>query len=148
MGSLPPEGKDKSKARKADRSEPHEVLPPLNLNANPNPRPPASVSRQLELASVQIADSEAEAAGQRRNPSLWMSRLSLLLSVTFSIELGLLLAVIPWLRVWTDNHLLLEHPMMRQVFENCFFRGAVTGLGLIDVWLGIWEAVHYREAKR
>jgi hypothetical protein len=24
-------------------------------------------------------------------------------------------------------------------------RGVITGIGLVDVWIGIWEAVHYKD---
>jgi hypothetical protein len=28
---------------------------------------------------------------------------------------------------------------------NNFVRGAISGIGIIDLWIGIWEAVHYRD---
>jgi hypothetical protein len=31
--------------------------------------------------------------------------------------------------------------------QSNFTRGLFTGLGLIDIWLGIWEAAHYRDIK-
>jgi hypothetical protein len=33
------------------------------------------------------------------------------------------------------------------VREN-FIRGLVSGIGLVDVWMGIWEAAKYKEPKR
>ncbi len=77
--------------------------------------------------------------------TIWLHRLSLVIFVIFCIELGMLLSVLPWTRVWTDNSLLNAYPSLRTVFQNNFFRGVVTGLGLVDVWIGIWEAVHYRD---
>ena len=41
--------------------------------------------------------------------------------------------------------LLSAHPSWRALAQNNFVRGIVTGFGLVDVWLGIWEAVHYRD---
>ncbi|MFB3917076.1 MAG: hypothetical protein ACE14M_10125 [Terriglobales bacterium] len=78
---------------------------------------------------------------------VWVQRLSLIIFVMFCIELGMLLAVLPWTRVWMDNSILASHPTLRAVFHAYFVRGAVTGLGLVDIWLGIWEAAHYRETK-
>jgi hypothetical protein len=26
-------------------------------------------------------------------------------------------------------------------------KGVITGIGLIDIWIGIWEAVHYRDQR-
>ncbi len=67
------------------------------------------------------------------------------ITVIFFIELGMVLVVIPWTFVWSDNKLLLMHPQWRALVVNGFTRGVVTGLGLINVWIGIWEAVHYTE---
>ncbi len=106
-------------------------------------------------ANIFRADSLPPVAG-KRDPShageapvsrsaLWLHRFSLVIFVIFCIELGMLLSVLPWTRVWTDNSLLMSHPSWRAVLQDNFVRGVVTGLGLIDVWIGIWEAVHYRD---
>jgi len=78
---------------------------------------------------------------------LWARRLKLVIYVLFCIELGMLLAMLPWTRIWTENSLLLPHPALRQFAQQDFVRGAVTGLGLVDIWLGIREAVNYRENR-
>ena len=77
--------------------------------------------------------------------SVWLHRLSLIIFVIFCIELGMLLTVLPWTRVWTDNSLLVSHPSWRAFAHDNFVRGVVTGFGLLDIWIGIWEAVHYRD---
>jgi hypothetical protein len=76
---------------------------------------------------------------------IWARRLGLLVFVLICLELGIALVVLPWTRVWTDNNLLLSYPTIRFWAANTFVRGAFSGLGLIDIWLGIWEAVRYRE---
>lgn len=78
---------------------------------------------------------------------LWTERVFLVVYVVFCIELGMLLAVLPWTRIWTDNNLLAVYPLLHSMARDNFLRGIVTGLGLVDIWLGIWEAVHYREVK-
>ncbi len=78
---------------------------------------------------------------------LWARRLGLLVFVLICLELGIALIVLPWTRVWTDNNLLLNYPTLRFWAANTFVRGAVSGLGLVDIWLGIWEVVCYRETK-
>lgn len=65
--------------------------------------------------------------------------------VLFCIELGLALTVLPWLSVWTENSLLAGLPQLKAFLGNYFVRGAFTGLGIIDIWIGVWEAVHYRD---
>ncbi|HLK31556.1 MAG TPA: hypothetical protein VKT29_00620 [Terriglobales bacterium] len=93
--------------------------------------------------------SEQETAAPDRSSrgrgQLWARRLGLLVFVLLCLELGIVLVVLPWTRIWIDNNLLLNYPTLRFWAANTFVRGAFSGLGLIDVWLGIWEVVRYRE---
>jgi hypothetical protein len=74
-----------------------------------------------------------------------MHRLSMVIFVAFCVELGMLLIVLPWTRLWTDNSLLAAYPAGRMLAQDNFMRGVVSGLGLVDVWLGIREAMHYHD---
>jgi hypothetical protein len=76
---------------------------------------------------------------------LWMRRFSMLVFVVFCIWIGMLLVVLPWTEAWTQNNILMRHPAWRTIFAANFVRGTASGLGLIDIWLGVWQAVHYRE---
>jgi hypothetical protein len=69
----------------------------------------------------------------------------LVVRVIFLIEVGMVLTISPWTPVWTQNSLLIAHPAVRDFLAHGFVRGAFTGLGLINIWMGIWEAVQYRE---
>lgn len=71
----------------------------------------------------------------------------LVVQVLFLIELGMVLAVSPWTPVWNQNSLLAAHPAIREFMSHGFVRGAFTGLGLVNIWMGIWEAVQYREDR-
>jgi hypothetical protein len=74
-----------------------------------------------------------------------MHRISVLLFVLISAVAGVLLIILPWTPEWTDNYLLLSYPGLRDVVANGFFRGICSGLGLLDIWIGFWEALHYHE---
>jgi hypothetical protein len=78
---------------------------------------------------------------------VWLQRTFLVVYVLFCIELGLLLVVVPWTRIWTNNGLLVGSPALRHFLEQGFVRGAVSGLGLVDIWLGVLEAVRYRDRR-
>ena len=69
----------------------------------------------------------------------------LVVRVIFLIEVGMVLTVSPWTPVWSQNSLLTAHPALRDFLAQGFVRGAFTGLGLVNIWMGIWEAVQYRE---
>jgi hypothetical protein len=36
---------------------------------------------------------------------------------------------------------------MQNFLRHGFVRGAVSGLGLVDVWLGILETINYRDRR-
>jgi len=78
---------------------------------------------------------------------VWMHRISVFLFVLISAVAGVLLIILPWTPEWTDNSLLLSYPGLRMVVTNGFVRGLCSGLGLLDIWIGFWEALHYHEQR-
>jgi len=97
------------------------------------------------------APSRAEAFPEKPAPSkgkklqTWLLRIRALLFVTVCATFGVLLVILPWTHQWTDNSLLLTAPALRNFIGNGFVRGLASGLGMLDLWLGFWEAVHYHE---
>ncbi|MGH9500927.1 MAG: hypothetical protein ACRD3L_17450 [Terriglobales bacterium] len=78
---------------------------------------------------------------------LWLHRVTVLLFVFVCAVVGVLLVILPWRPEWTDNHLLLTHPSLRAIVANGFFRGVCSGLGVLDIWIGFWDAIHYHEGE-
>jgi hypothetical protein len=78
---------------------------------------------------------------------LWLHRITVLMFVFVCAAVGVLLVILPWRPEWTDNYLLLNYPDLRMLISNAFVRGMCSGLGLLDIWIGFWEAIHYREAS-
>src|SRR5437660_104184 len=76
---------------------------------------------------------------------IWLHRIVVLLFVFLCAVVGVLLVILPWRPEWTDNHLLLGSPWLRAFVSSGFVRGLCSGLGLLDIWIGFWEAVHYHE---
>ncbi len=62
------------------------------------------------------------------------------LSVSSSLLVGVILVVAPWTALWDANYLLNPHPTLRAIVLNPFTRGTVTGLGLVNIVLALWEA--------
>jgi len=91
--------------------------------------------------------SPALAAGNvEQAPSpVWLQRISLVVLVVFCFYVGLLLSLLPWTRYWSENHYLLTWPFLGPWINSGFVRGLISGLGFLDVWIGISEIVHYRE---
>ena len=99
--------------------------------------PPAESS--LPIASAFVAKS---------SPSLghvWLRRVGVLLFVFLCATLGVMLMIVPWRPEWTDNPLLSSYPAIRAFIGSGFARGVAMGLGVLNVWIGFWEAIQYRE---
>lgn len=91
------------------------------------------------------SDAEQPRAVAPRGLQIWLHRSSVFLFVLLSAIAGVLLVILPWTPEWTDNYLLLSFPWLRVFFSAGFFRGLCSGLGLLDIWIGFSEALHYRE---
>jgi len=63
--------------------------------------------------------------------------LAALLSILSSLLVGLVLVVAPWTSLWESNWLLQPYPALRGLLLNAFARGAVSGLGLVNVVLAL-----------
>ena len=95
---------------------------------------------------VGVLDPKAVvAAPVHTGMQLWLHRTSVFLFVLISAVAGVLLVILPWTPEWTDNYLLLSFPWLRTLVSAGFFRGLCSGLGLLDIWIGFWEALHYHE---
>jgi hypothetical protein len=64
-----------------------------------------------------------------------------LLLVAFFFEVGFVLIVVPWSAFWDRNYFAQVAPPLEALITNNFFRGAVSGLGVINVLAGLAEIV-------
>lgn len=109
----------------------------------PDPNPPQKEAHTALLEPPEQPSPAPNPSG----PQVWMHRISVFLFVLVSAVAGVLLIILPWTPEWTDNYLLLSFPALRSVVSNGFFRGLCSGLGLLDIWIGFWEALHYHEQQ-
>jgi len=110
--------------------------------------PKPSADSQLPNGAPHLAALDREPATRRAavpQGRLWMHRVAMLLFVFFCATLGVVLVVFPWRDEWTNNSLLAGHPGVQDFIGSGFVRGVCSGLGLLDIWIGFWEAVHYHE---
>ena len=101
---------------------------------------------QVKHDVLELSDQAAIEPPRSRRPNIWLLRVRALLFVTLCATFGVLLLILPWTPKWTDNPLLLSFPQLRAIVASGFVRGLSTGLGVLDLWLGFWEAIHYHES--
>ncbi len=107
---------------------------------------------QKDLFPPELPETEnphLPAAGLQASPPapIWYQRISIVILVVFCFYVGVLVFVLPWTRYWPENQYLLSLPGLATVMNSGITRGIVSGLGLLDVWIGITEIIHYHEQR-
>ena len=60
-----------------------------------------------------------------------------LVYVAYFLEVGLALLVVPWSDLWMRNYFVNRWPSFGAVAADPFVKGAVSGLGLVNLALGL-----------
>ena len=61
--------------------------------------------------------------------------------VAFFFEIGFALVVVPWSAFWDRNYFAEAVPAIHAFITNNFVRGAVSGLGVINLIAGLGELI-------
>ena len=86
-----------------------------------------------------------------------VEKLTVIFFIALCLLLGVYLILAPWdllLGNWSENYLLtyvtdksgLE--LIRQTVASNWFRGAVTGLGVLNLLIAFWEAAHFEQSVK
>lgn len=74
----------------------------------------------------------------------WYHKAAGLFAAILCFELGIFLVVFPWASDWNLNYF-SSLPVWRSgIWASPYFRGAVSGLGLLDVYISIIEVFRLR----
>ena len=87
------------------------------------------------------------------------AKLSVVFYIILCLEVGIVLALLPWyspfgLSDWGDNFFLLYAAQrtglqsLQHAVSSGWVRGAVSGLGLLNLGIAVWEIVHFRQTVR
>lgn len=63
------------------------------------------------------------------------NRLLQILSMLILFEVGALLLFLPWSSVWETHYFLIHYPALRPYLLHPAVRGAVSGLGALDIFI-------------
>ncbi len=82
----------------------------------------------------------AEDSGSHR----WYHKIGALIYVFFCFELGIFLFLFPWLDLWQQNFLGGLTPGWFDLWNSPYVKGAVSGLGVIDIGISFSELFRLR----
>jgi hypothetical protein len=71
-----------------------------------------------------------------------------LLLIALFFEVGIVLSVVPWSVYWDRNYFAESVPLLHLLVTNNFVRGAVTGLGLLNLATALVELLSLFTARR
>jgi hypothetical protein len=74
----------------------------------------------------------------------WYHKVTSLVFIIFALELGIFLIVFPWLEYWDRNFFSVIIPEWHGYWENAYVRGAVSGLGVVNIYIAILEIFRLR----
>ncbi|HQU85361.1 MAG TPA: hypothetical protein PKY59_19630 [Pyrinomonadaceae bacterium] len=88
-----------------------------------------------------------------------VAKLTVIFFIILCLQLGVILILLPWLSIgafgdWGDNYLLAfladktGLPVIRAAVASTWVRGAVTGLGVLNLLIAFWEIAHFKKSVR
>lgn len=77
-----------------------------------------------------------------------MVRILKIIYILYSIEAGVFLVLLPWMNIWDTNILTFLYPQFLPLITNPYLKGAVLGLGIANIMIGIHEVVHFRKFSK
>lgn len=86
-----------------------------------------------------------------------VAKLTVIFFIILCLEAGIALTLLPWMNVgglgdWGDNGLLTfvvtqtGLPILQTTVASGWFRGAVTGLGILNLFIAFWEIAHFKKS--
>ncbi len=71
----------------------------------------------------------------------WGRRVEKIILTLFCLQVGAFLLVFPWMPYWADNYFFGFLGSWRSLVLSPYFRGAVSGLGALNLYLAIVESI-------
>jgi hypothetical protein len=70
------------------------------------------------------------------------------LYILYSLQVGVVLLWLPLTGLWDNNHILYLYPQLAVIVSNPFFKGAILGLGINNLLVGISELARFQAFPR
>ena len=78
----------------------------------------------------------------------WYHKMWAFIFITICTLIGLMLLIFPWTDYWGDNYFANLFPQMEPWWDNMFVRGAVSGLGVANLYISFIEMLRIERFVR
>lgn len=109
------------------------------MSLPPNLLPPNAPNGSADPGLTPVSDAE-------HAKSHWLPRIDLFLRVIIRLYVGVLVLLLPWTHLWQENRFLNASPQLAHLATLGVIRGIVSGIGLLNLWIALSDAIHYRES--
>lgn len=88
-----------------------------------------------------------------------VAKLTVIFLIILLLMTGIILTLIPWYSLgvfgdWGENALLAlvvqktDLPILQRTITSGWIRGAVTGLGILNLFIAFWEMAHFKQSVK
>jgi hypothetical protein len=84
----------------------------------------------------------------RRPVYHWYDKMMAVVFVTICLEIGFFLVVFPWTEYWDNNYFSEYFSGWHAYWDNMYVRGAVSGLGVVNLYISLVEVFRLRRFVR
>lgn len=120
---------------------------PSGMLQQPDLTPSSPIANPAPTGEPLPQPASAEPAGApppQRIPR-WLERLELFLRVMLRMYIGLAVCYAPWSHTfWDQNPVFAQFPTLSIYAANGAVRGIVSGLGLLNLWIAMHDAIRHR----
>jgi hypothetical protein len=78
----------------------------------------------------------------------WYHKLGAFLLITLSLTIGIFLLIFPWTVYWDINYFALLRPEWHEYWTSTYARGAVSTLGILNLFVSLVEVFRLRRFGR
>lgn len=111
------------------RSEAAAQVPAKGVGAASDPGVPGKQQEDRQQGPAQVT---------------WLDKTASVVYCVFCIEIGLFLLIYPWMAAWEKNYLVQMEPSLTGLLNSVQFRGAVSGLGILNLIVALSEILALR----
>jgi hypothetical protein len=78
----------------------------------------------------------------------WYHKMAGVVFVAFCLFVGLFLVIFPWTELWDSNFFSTWIPAFHQYWDNMYVRGAISGIGVVNVYISFAEMFRLRRFSK
>jgi len=105
----------------------------------------------MSLSPADTPQRPPEEGSSPARPVLSDHRQSRVWAICFAIlafEIGGFLVLFPWMEAWRLNHFPAFYPPLFGIWDDPYFRGAISGLGVVNILVAAWQTFYLLRSSK